>query len=58
MAGGIDFHDVFMYRRGFIQIPRHLLYWLALALKALTGVNAYNCFWLMARRSASRRSTS
>jgi 2-polyprenyl-3-methyl-5-hydroxy-6-metoxy-1,4-benzoquinol methylase len=48
---GIDFIDPFMFKKGPVQIIRHLLFAGATVLRAITGINMYNCFWCVAKKT-------
>jgi SAM-dependent methyltransferase len=49
-GAGIEFHDTFMFGGPAVQVLRHLLLAKALVVRALTGMNIYNCLWVAGRR--------
>ncbi len=50
VGSGVDFLDPYTFSPGVIQIPRHVLYIAALAVRALLRVNIYNGMWIAARK--------
>jgi len=49
-AGSI-FIDPFMFRKGPVRVLRYLLYAKAVAVRAISGINMYGCFWIAARKA-------
>jgi hypothetical protein len=52
IGSGVDFLDPFVFRKGPVQIVRHILYAIALVIRRVAGINIYNCLWVIARKHA------
>lgn len=49
LATTIEFHDLFMQKKGPIQIVRHCVHVFSIAIKAIFQINTYNSFGVIAR---------